>query len=101
MKTSQELMIAALMSVLFVGAWTALPAAAQQAPAQSVSPNMTGVPRLAIGGYDTRLAQMNDKAEWRCIYAGQPYSDGAFVCGSNGYIQLCNKGTWQQQSKKC
>ncbi len=39
--------------------------------AQNVTPNMTEVPRLAIGGYDTpRLAQMNDKAEWRCMYAG-------------------------------
>lgn len=62
---------------------------------------LVGVGSLVAGAQNPRLAQVNDKAEWRCIYAGKEYSDGASVCGSNGYIQLCNKGTWQQGNKKC
>ena len=62
---------------------------------------LVGLGSLVAGAQNLRLAQLKDNAAWRCIYAEKTYSDGASVCGSNGYIQLCNKGTWQQGNKKC
>jgi hypothetical protein len=62
---------------------------------------LVGVGSLVAGAQNPRVAQMNDKAEWRCMYAGQTYSHGARVCGSNGYIQTCNQGAWTATSSKC
>ena len=62
---------------------------------------LVGVGSLAAGAQNPRLAQLKDNAAWRCMYAGQTYSHGARVCGSNGSIQICNQGAWVGTNTKC